>query len=238
MVERPPEKLRSQPAKRRLPLWLKLAYTLFVAVHVTLNWRYYGPLAFLWTCDVAVLTLLAAIWLESRLLVSIEAIAVLVPLGLWAVDLAFRLARGRGHYLLGFAGYMFDPRVPWQIRMLSTFHVWLPILVFYLLLRLGYDRRAFWIQCAIVVVLLLTCRAISPPPPASPGHPAVNINWVYGASDETPQHMMPSIAYLVLMIAVYQLVVYLPSHLVLSAMFTTAPGRPEESVALPSVLTI
>lgn len=212
---------------------MKVAYTAFVALHVTVNLEFYGPLGLLWTCDVAVLVLLVAIWIESRLLVSIEALAVLLPLLLWGVDLAYRLAMGHGHYLLGFAGYMFDPRVPTKIRALSTFHIWLPLMVVYLLLRLGYDRRALVVQSAIVTVLLITCRLISPPQPATPARPGVNVNWVYGPSDVAPQHAMPSAVYLLLMVLLYPVVIYLPTHLVLCALF--APRRAAAQAQLPAV---
>lgn len=38
---------------RRLPLWLKLADTAFMAVLVPVYWTQYGPTNFLYFCDVA-----------------------------------------------------------------------------------------------------------------------------------------------------------------------------------------
>ena len=55
-------------ASNRLPLWLKLAYTAFMAVLVPVYWHYYGPTNFLYFCDVALFLTLAGIWLESPLL--------------------------------------------------------------------------------------------------------------------------------------------------------------------------
>ena len=43
------------PAANRLPLWLKLVYTAFVAVLVPVYWYYYGPTNFLYFCDVALI---------------------------------------------------------------------------------------------------------------------------------------------------------------------------------------
>lgn len=226
--------LRTDHLQRRVPLWLKLAYTAFVAVHVVINWQAYGPIDFLWSCDVAVLVLLVAVWTESRLLLSIEAVAILFPLLLWGFDLACRLVMGKGHYPLGFAGYMFDPRVPRSVRMLSSFHIWLPIVIVYLLMRLGYDRRAFFMQSIIVMVLMVGCRMLTPPPPATAAHRSVNINWVYGPSDERPQEAVPAAVYLTLMILLYQLMIYLPTHLVLSGVFASAPAGREPHRAASS----
>lgn len=36
-----------------IPIWLKLAYTLFVCALVPIYWRQYGPANFLWFSDVA-----------------------------------------------------------------------------------------------------------------------------------------------------------------------------------------
>ena len=59
----------------RIPLWFKLAYTAFCAVLVPTYLLAYGPTNFLYFCDVALLTTLVAIWLESPLLASAEDLA-------------------------------------------------------------------------------------------------------------------------------------------------------------------
>jgi len=42
-----------------IPLWVKIAYTVFLAVLIPNYWRVYGPTNFLYFCDVAAfLTLL------------------------------------------------------------------------------------------------------------------------------------------------------------------------------------
>jgi len=64
----------------RIPLWLKVVYTGFVAVLVPYYWRTYGPVNFLWFCDIALLVTLAALWLESPLLFSMQAVLALVLL--------------------------------------------------------------------------------------------------------------------------------------------------------------
>ena len=70
----------------RLPLWLKLVYTAFMAVLVPVYWHYYGPTNFLYFCDVALILTLIGIWLESPLLVSMCAVGILLPQALWVVD--------------------------------------------------------------------------------------------------------------------------------------------------------
>jgi len=50
------------PAARRIPLWLKLAYTAFMAVLVPVYLRNYGPTNFLYFCDVALIITLVGVW--------------------------------------------------------------------------------------------------------------------------------------------------------------------------------
>lgn len=47
-----------------------------------------------------------------------------------------------GISLLGLTSYMFDSRLPQFTRGFSLFHGWLPLLLMWLLFRLGYDKRA------------------------------------------------------------------------------------------------
>ena len=109
--------LLSRPA--RLPLWLKLAYTAFMAVLIPICWSHYGPTNFLYFCDVALLLMLAAVWLESPLLASIPAVGILLPQMFWCLDFAAHLA---GSNLTGMTNYMFDAQRPLFLRGLSIFH--------------------------------------------------------------------------------------------------------------------
>ena len=49
----------------RVPLGVKLAYTVWIAVWVPLYWRENGPANFLWICDFANFATLAALWAEK-----------------------------------------------------------------------------------------------------------------------------------------------------------------------------
>ena len=77
---------------RRVPLWLKLAYSAFMAVLVPVYLYYYGPTNFLYFCDVALMLTLVGIWIESPLLVSMCAVGIVGSQALWIVDLLGNLA--------------------------------------------------------------------------------------------------------------------------------------------------
>ena len=65
-------------APEQIPLWLKVGYTAFVCLLVPIYWKHYGPGNFLWFSDISLLIALVAIWLESPLLTSIVALAILL----------------------------------------------------------------------------------------------------------------------------------------------------------------
>jgi len=213
-------------AQRQIPLWLKLAYTAFVVVLVPVYWTSYGPTNFLYFCDLALFFTLGALWLESPLLASMPAVGILFPQSLWIFDF---LAEACGFKATGMTGYMFNPENPLLTRGLSFFHFWLPILLVWLVWRLGYDRRALKAWTGLAWGLVMVCYLWMPAPPPAADHPLqpVNINYVYGLSDETAQTWMPQPLYVGLLMIVLPAGIFLPTHLVLTRMFC----RPDPDTA-------
>ncbi len=203
---------------RRIPLWLKWAYTAFVLVLVPYYWHAYGPTNFLYFCDIALFFALGAVWLERPLLASMPAVGILLPQSLWMADL---LAEVAGLRLTGMTGYMFDDQIPLFTRGLSLFHFWLPILLVWLVWRLGYERRALAAWTILAWGLIVVCYLFMPAPPAPSDNPLlpVNINYVYGFSAEAPQAWMPQNAYVALLMAVLAGGVFLPTHALLALFF-------------------
>lgn len=188
-----------------IALWVKLAYSLFLAVLVPVYWVHYGPRNFLWFSDIALLGSGLAVWLESPLLASMMALAVLLPELAWNVDFFARLLSGRS--MFGMSAYMFDPALPRYLRALSLFHVLLPIWLLWLLVRLGYDRRAWAWQSLLAAVVLPVTYALT--------EPNENVNWVHGLS--APRRRRHPWLYLALLTVSFWLVLYLPPHLLLGA---------------------
>jgi uncharacterized membrane protein len=198
----------------RLPLAAKVAYSLFVAVMVPVYWYSYGPTNFLYFCDVSVLLTLVGIWTESALLISMCCVGILLPQLFWIIDFGCQLL---GFKLTGMTGYMFRPTLTLFARGLSLFHGWLPILLVWLVCRLGYDRRAFWSWGILATALVLFSYFFLPASGAIlPDHNTpVNIDYVYGFDDKVPQHWMDERLYVAFLITGLWLVVFLPTHLIL-----------------------
>lgn len=202
----------------RIPLWLKLAYTAFMAVLIPVYWANYGPTNFLYFCDVALLLTLVGIWRESRLLISMCAVGILLPQMLWCADFAVTLFGGQ---LAGMTGYMFDAHKSLFLRGLSFFHGWLPFLLIFLVLRVGYDRRAIKAWTVTAFALCLIAYFWLPPAGAELSDPNLprNVNYVFGMNDAQPQEWMPAHVYLVSWMALLLGVVYVPTHLFLKKCF-------------------
>jgi hypothetical protein len=200
--------------KRRIPLAIKLIYTAFVAVMVPVYLRAYGPTNFLYFCDVAVFLTLAGMWLESALPISMSSVGILLPQTLWLLDFGGQLL---GFHGLGMTAYMFDRNLPLFTRALSLYHGWLPLLLVWLLVRLGYDKRALPAWSAVATALVLISYFFLPPAGAHLPNPntPVNIDYVYGFNDQAPQHWMNQNLYVVLWIAALCFLVFVPTHLVL-----------------------
>jgi hypothetical protein len=207
----------SNPA-RKIPLALKLAYSCFVAWHLLLNLRFYGPMNYLWFCDIAVLTTCIALWTRSRLLLSMSAVSLFGPAGLWIIDGAWKLLTH--HALLGYTDYMEDVKYPLALRLASAFHLWLPFMLLYCFYRVGYDRRALLWQTLFAIVVLILSRMISAPPRVHTAHEVVNVNCAYGMSDVAAQTKLPPALYLCKLMVKCWIGMYLPTHLLLSWMFS------------------
>ena len=213
---RPPLSPAVRPAfaRRRVPLGLKLAYTAFLAVMIPVYWTNYGPTNFLYFCDVALLLTLVGVWSESALLISLPAVGILLPQALWCGDFFAHLL---GWKMTGLTDYMFDHHRSLFLRGLSLFHGWLPFLLFYLVRRVGYDRRALAGWTSLATTLCLTAFFLLPPAGALLADPKIprNINYVFGLDDAAPQHLLPPLAYLVAWIAALTGLVFVPTHFVL-----------------------
>jgi len=193
-----------------VPLWLKLAFTLVTAGILVVYWFRYGPQNYLWFSDIALIVTIPALWLESGLLASTMAVGVLLPEAFWNLSLLSRLLLGLR--LTGLTDYMFEPERPVHLKALSLFHIPLPFLLAWLVWTLGYDPRAPLLMTGIAWLVLPLTLAVT--------DPSRNINWVHGPGGEgARQRRFHPRVYVGLLMLAFPLAVYLPTHLLLLALF-------------------
>ena len=191
-----------------IPFWLKAVYTLYVAIILPVYFKKYGPGNFLWFSDIALIITVAALWFESSLLASMMLVAILLPELVWNIGFFAGLLMGKP--VFGLADYMFETDKPLYLRALSLFHIFLPVLLLWLVSRLGYNSNALIVQtCLAWIVLPLTYWLTNP---------AENINWVHGLFGQKLTRL-PPLLYLALLMLTFPLLIYFPTHLLLQVFF-------------------
>jgi hypothetical protein len=189
---------RGSLANSRIPLWLKLAWTAWVLVWAPLYWKYYGAQNFLYFCDLGNLLIALGLWMESRLILSWQAVGLLVFQTLYSVDLIVAFLFGK--HLTGGTEYMFDPAIPLAVRLLGLYHLVVPVLLLWAVRRLSYDRNALKYQifttCVVVTINYFW-------------RPEYNVNFARGIGHE--QHLMPGWLYLLGYLVLVPVVVYWPT---------------------------
>ena len=209
-----------QMGSPRLPLWLKIGWTIWVGVWIPAYWSQYGPRNFLWFCDISNFMILVALWTESALVFSWQACSVLLVQILFTIDLVGRAALG--FHPIGGTGYMFNDDgsdIPIPMRLLSLFHVVAPPVLIWGVWKLGFDRRGIRCQILTAWIVLPICWL--------GWNEKVNLNWVWGPFDRPQYVVQPPWLYLLVTMAAYPLILYLPTHLVLTRLF----GRPRPLAA-------
>ena len=100
-------------AAMRVPLWLKILWTVWVAIWAPLYWQHYGAQNLLYFCDLGKLFIAIALWLESPLLFPGKPTDFLFQ-SLYTIDLLVAALSGR--HIIGGTEYMFDAQVPLFVR--------------------------------------------------------------------------------------------------------------------------
>lgn len=197
------------PSFGRIPLWMKIGWTIWLIVWAPIYWRQYGAQNFLFFCDIGNVLIGFGLWFESPLIFSWAACGLLVFQTIYTVDLAGALFAA--HHSFGGVDYMFDPRLPLYIRLFGLFHIVTPPLLVWAIGRLGYDSRGWKLQ-TLMTWFVVPINYI--------WRPQYDVNWARGLFFHE-QHVMPGWAYLLLYCTAVPLCVYFPTH----AMLRWAAGR-------------
>jgi hypothetical protein len=190
-------------AAMRVPLWLKVLWTVWVIFWAPVFWRQYGAQNLLYFCDLGNFFIAAALWMESPLLFSWQACGLLLFQSLYTIDLLGATISGK--HVIGGTEYMFDATVPLFVRLLSLFHVATPPLLLWAIRRLGYESGGWKYQTLTTWVVV---------PINYMWRPERDVNWARGPFSYE-QHVVPGWLYLVAYLIFVPLLVYWPTHLML-----------------------
>ncbi|HKS82065.1 MAG TPA: hypothetical protein VJR23_11235 [Candidatus Acidoferrales bacterium] len=201
---------RSGQAANRFSNPVRWTALIFLVFWLGVYWRYWGLANFLHLCDVAVILTCLGLWTSSALLISSQAVASLLIDLAWLTDAGWTVVTR--HHLIGGTEYIFDASYPLWLRLLSLFHVVLPIVLLSALHHSGYDRRAWALESGIALVLYSATRFTSP---------EQNIGFAF--TDPFFHHSWkPAPLHVALTVLFLMFVVFLPTHLLLGRIFHPA----------------
>jgi hypothetical protein len=190
--------------QQQVPKWIKYTYTLFIAVMVPAYYRHFGPTNFLWFSDIALLIMFIEVWLCTGILTSMMAVgALLFELG-WNGMFTYQIIVGNTNP--NFICNILTPGFPILFRILPLFHIFLPIIIIYMLKKLGYDKRAIWYQSIFGILVLCIAHMATTKPQ--------NIDWTY-AFNNSPYTNLPQPWNFIIVILLFMLF-YQFSHFLLS----------------------
>lgn len=206
--------------KSRIPLGLKIFLAAFSLTLIAYNSMHQGAHSLLYFCNVALFLGTFGICAERALPVSMAAVGVILIQILWSLDLLLTAANVSPLRMTEFM--LSDNLSPFK-KGLALFHVWLPFVLLFAVLRLGYDKRALPWWTLVTCGLLLVSYLFLPRPPAPPDDPSlsVNVNFVFGLNMSGPQQRMPELVWLAGMMIVLPLLAFLPTHVALRRWLAT-----------------
>jgi hypothetical protein len=196
------------PTRPALPAALRWGSLAWLLLWAPAYWKYWGAANFLHLSDISVVLSCLGFFFESPLLITSQAVACPVADAVWTADFLWHLIFH--HPLLGGTEYMFDANYPLWVRLLSLFHIVLPLLLLWAVRRTSYDRRGWILQSAIALPVFIASRFINP---------ALNMNFAFTDPflhrqwGPAPLHVLVAFAFMVV-------VVYLPTDFLLAGLLT------------------
>lgn len=168
---------------------------------------------FVQLCDLAVILSVVAVWTGSSLLLSSQAVGSLAINSIWTLDVASRLITG--HHLIGGTEYMWDAQYPLWVRLLSLYHVAVPIVLLWALRRTGYHPRGWLLQAVISVPVLVASRLLGP---------EKNINFAF-VDPILHIAFRPAALHLAIILSCLIALLYWPVHQILLRAYPPAASR-------------
>lgn len=191
----------------KFPAWVRWAALLWLAFWLPVYGRTWGAANFLHLCDVAVILTCIGLWFNSAFLISSQAVASLLTDAAWAIVAGSKPFLARP--LVGGTESFFDPHYALWIRLISLYHLAMPLLLLWAMYRLGYDRRGWLLQSVIALPVFVASRFTSP---------ADNINFAF-IDPFFHKQIGPAPVHIILSWLFMVFVAYLPTHVLLKRIF-------------------
>lgn len=187
---------------------LKIFLTLYISILIPVYWYYYGPQNFLWLSDFGLFLTVAALWLDSGLLMSMAAVGVMVVELAWNIDFFLELCCNMNPIHL--SDYMFNASYPLVLRLLSLFHVITPVIWIFYLKKNCYDTRALYYFTVLYWVSLFFIYFFT--------NPTENISWVFWPQVYSVNYI-PEKFWIVCLFIFFPSLIFFPTHYIFKRFF-------------------
>ncbi|CAN5214892.1 hypothetical protein BH09DEP1_BH09DEP1_7040 [soil metagenome] len=194
--------------------FLKYFLSVFIIILIPTYVHYYGWQNFLWLSDIGLFLTVLALWFHSSLLMSMAVVGVLFTELVWCVDYFVELLAG--YNLIDLSDYMFDGGYPMALRAISLFHVFVPAIWIWYLVRYGYQKRALYYMTGLYWLVLIATYTLT--------DPAANINWVF-LPHANPCIKFSPLGWVSFLFVAFPLFIFLPSHFLCSRLFKKVNSR-------------
>jgi hypothetical protein len=186
----------------------KLLISSLVTIIIPTYTYHYGLLNFLWFSDIALFMILLALWLNSSLLMGMSLVLTFFMEACWSIDFFYQFITG--NTLLDIASYMFDPSLAIYLRVLSLFHLLLPVIPIIYLRNWGYHSKTLPYTIALFWFTILVSYLLTPI--------HLNINWVHYPSIYNWQEISQA-TWLCMLLVLYPLLIMLPKDYIFRKIF-------------------
>lgn len=189
--------------------FFKLFLTNYVIFLIPIYWYNYGLQNFLWLSDIGLFLTLVGLWTNSNLLISISAVSVLLVELIWNLDFFLHLVFNIK--VIKLSDYMFNKKYSIPLRLLSLFHIFMPIIWIIYLMQNGYNQEAIYYSIFLYWVILLLTYLFT--------DPIENINWVFLPQINKKIGFISPISWILLLFILFPLLIFFPTHYLFIKLF-------------------
>ena len=178
---------------------IKWFLIIFCSILIPIYIYHYGIINFLWFSDIGLLLTLISLVRKNPIYISVASLGFLLFELTWAASFFLELFLDISFFHL--TSYMFDVNYPLYLRLLSLFHLFMPVIWFYYLNKWGYKLKSiigflFFYWVIVTLSYLLSSKQ-------------ENINWVFSFYP-----YLISAMYLIIPI-----IIFVPMHKILKKLY-------------------
>lgn len=164
-----------------------ILWAIILFLYSTIN---YGLVTNLWLCQFSLIITAVGLILNNPLLISISTISIFGIHLIWILDFLTVIFNLPG---IKVTSFIFDSSTSTSNRILQMYHIWHPIILLFLTLKYGYDKRAFKYWGILCVTILFISFFIF-------NDRNLNVNFAYGFYNYNDRNLYSFVIYCIILL--------------------------------------